>query len=122
MKFQILARFSALSSFALLNAARTSLARDDSALPNRSGRKQKYSKVGRTLDGIFQDLSQESGVTAQDSDNIIEDSSTSTEGSDVAPAIVGGNDADPQEYPVSLSFLFDIRHCSITASHLQPSQ
>ena len=105
MKFQILARFSALSSFALLNnAARTSLARDDSALPNRSGRKQKYSKVGRTLDGIFQDLSQESGVTAQESDNIIEDSSTSTEGSDVAPAIVGGNDADPQEYPVSLSF------------------
>lgn len=89
MKFQILARFSALSSFALLNAARTSLAHDD--------------KVGRTLDGIFLDLSQESGVTAQESDNIIEDS-TSIEGSDVAPAIVGGNDADPQEYPVSLSF------------------
>ena len=89
MKFQILARFSALSSFALLNAARASLAHDD--------------KVGRTLDGIFQDLSQESGVTAQESDNIIEDSS-STEGSDVAPAIVGGNDADPQEYPVSLNF------------------
>ncbi len=91
MKFQILARFSALSSFALLNAARTSLSRDDSALPN-----------GWTLDGIFHDLSQESGIAAQESDNIIEESST--EGSDVAPAIVGGNDADPQEYPVSLSF------------------
>ena len=95
MKFQLLARFSALSSFALLSV-RTSYARDDSAFPN-SGKK-KNAKIGRSLDGIFQDLSQEIGTTAQENVN---------DGSDVVAAIIGGNDADPQEYPVSLRAICD---------------
>lgn len=105
MKFQLLARFSALSSFALLNV-RTSYARDDSAFPN-SGKK-KNAKIGRSLDGIFQDLSQESGTTAQENDNVIEESSSeeSAEESDVVAAIIGGNDASPQEYPVSLNAIW----------------
>jgi hypothetical protein len=95
MKFQLFARFSALSSFALLNV-RTSYAHDDSAFPN-SGKKQN-AKVGRSLDGIFQDPSQESGATAQDNVN---------DGSGVVAAIIGGNDAAPQEYPVSLRAIWD---------------
>ena len=102
MKFQLFARLSALSSFALLNV-RTCYARDDSAFPN-SGKK-KNAKIGRSLDGIFQDPSQESGTTAQENLNVIEESST--EGSDVVAAIVGGNNADPQEYPVSLRAIWD---------------
>ena len=95
MKFQLFARFSTLSSFALLNV-RTSYAHDDSAFPN-SGKKQN-AKIGRSLDGIFQDPSQESGTTAHENVNVIEESSS--EGSDVVAAIVGGTQAIPREFPV----------------------
>ena len=111
MKFQLLARFSALSSFALLSV-RTSYARDDSAFPN-SGKK-KNAKIGRSLDGIFQDLSQESGTTAQENDNVIEESSS--EESDVVAAIVGGTEAIPGEFPVSPMGLCGKQHyvyCSV---------
>ena len=96
MKFQLFARFSTLSSFALFNV-RTSYAHEDSAFQN-SGKK-KNAKIVRSLDGIFQDPSQEIGTSAQENDNVIEESSS--EGSDVVAAIVGGDEAIPGEFPVS---------------------
>lgn len=85
MKLHLLARSSALASIVLL-PARTINAYDDSA------------KIGRSLDGIFLPP-QQNDTTAQENDVVIKESSTGN--STVAPAIVGGNNANPQEYPVS---------------------
>jgi hypothetical protein len=86
MKLHLLARSSALVS--MLLHARTTNAHDGSA------------KVGRSLDGIFQDpTSEENGSIAVENDIIIEESST--ENSTIIPAIIGGNDATFREYPVS---------------------